>query len=224
MEFKQIDNLRLSERVVAQILDMIKKGTLKVGDKLPNEMILAQQMGVSRGILRESLALLKSQGYITRKPKDGTYITEKVTMDMMTDGMQNSMKEASYRDLMEMREAFEQKVVRMVVAKATDQEIEELTDIVQGKVDTSDDFKADYYFHYRLAELSENTIFMNFIVLYYDLINEITTQSFKEEKRRDEAQREHMAIIHALRSRDAKSASDAMAYHLGKVSSRLSQS
>ena len=221
MGFQPVNNLKLSEKVVEQILDSIRKGELKPGDKLPNEMVLAQQMGVSRGILRESLALLKSLGYITRKPKDGTYISEQISIDMITEGVQSSMQQASYRDLVEMREAFEYKVVQMVVQKATDQEIDELADVLLGRVDPRDDFQADYYFHYRLAELSGNIIFMNFIVLYYDLINEFATKSFQDHTRREKAVQEHMDIVRALRQRDSEAAVTAMKQHLRMVSSRV---
>jgi len=182
---------------------------------------LAQQLGVSRGILRESLALLKSLGYITRKPKDGTYISEQISIDLVTEGVQSSMKQASYRDLMEMREAFEYKVVQLVVQKATDQEIDELADFLLGRIEQKEDFEADYYFHYRLAELSGNTIFMNFIVLYYDLINEFATKSFQDRKRREMAVQEHMDIVRALKNRDSKAAAAAMRKHLHMVSSRV---
>ena len=41
----------------------------------------------------------------------------------------------------------------------------------------------DYYFHYRLAELSGNVVFVNFIDTYYDIIDELKTKSSKQKNR-----------------------------------------
>ncbi|MDD4679980.1 MAG: GntR family transcriptional regulator, partial [Clostridia bacterium] len=46
---------RIYEDIVKQIMDNIKKGELKPGDKLPTERELASQLNVSRTAIREAL-------------------------------------------------------------------------------------------------------------------------------------------------------------------------
>ena len=49
---------RLSDLAQEEILFRIRSGELPVGTRLPSEPELAQQMGISRGILREALNAL----------------------------------------------------------------------------------------------------------------------------------------------------------------------
>ena len=109
-DFRPLENKCRSEQVAERIIKMIENGELHPGDKLPSEPEFARQLGISRGILREGLAQLKAQGIISRKPKDGTYI---LPLDGgnagMTDKTQRVMKASSFRNIMEMRDAIEQK-------------------------------------------------------------------------------------------------------------------
>ncbi|OPL21976.1 transcriptional regulator PdhR, partial [Pseudomonas aeruginosa] len=55
MEFGQVRQRRLSDDIVAQLEAMILEGTLKSGERLPAERVLAEQFGVSRPSLREAI-------------------------------------------------------------------------------------------------------------------------------------------------------------------------
>lgn len=46
MEFGQVRQRRLSDDIVAQLEAMILEGTLKSGERLPAERVLAEQFGV----------------------------------------------------------------------------------------------------------------------------------------------------------------------------------
>ena len=57
-----------------EIVDLIAKGTLKPGDKLPSEHELSKKLGVSRMTLRESLRALEEEGLVARKQGVGTFV------------------------------------------------------------------------------------------------------------------------------------------------------
>ena len=160
-----------THQVIDQIMENIKNGELKPGTRLPSEPELAFDFGVSRGILREALTILQAKGIIYRKPKEGTFIAPDV-LETISGSWEISVKEATYLDLIEVRECFEPRVVEKVIGLASDEEIKELMDLVEGKKETSKGDSLDYYFHYKLAELSRNVVFANFIDTYYDIIDE----------------------------------------------------
>lgn len=206
---------RLSDKVVRQILEMIHDGDLQPGAKLPTETQFAEQFGVSRGVIREAMTQLQAQGYVRRRPKDGTYIQEDV-QDKFTRPVSDALKKATYQDLLDFRESLETKMVEIVVDRASDEEIEEIIESLIPS-ETSEPASVDHYFHYKLAEASKNVFYMNFIDTYYDLIEEMAQQNMKDQRRSDQIATEHDAIAHAIARRDKIAAREAMSYHMRMV-------
>ena len=128
MDITPVNNDRLSDKIVNQLISMMREGSLKAGDKLPNEALLAEQLGVSRGILREALTRLQSQGYIRRKPKDGTYIQDNIQSMLMNESVNELLKKATYSDLLDFRSHWSLKWLNVFIERASDEEIEELFD------------------------------------------------------------------------------------------------
>lgn len=64
------------EETIERLLQNIKLGLFAVGDKLPAERELAEQLGVSRATLRDALAELQKAGYVEvqRGRYGGTYV------------------------------------------------------------------------------------------------------------------------------------------------------
>jgi GntR family transcriptional regulator, transcriptional repressor for pyruvate dehydrogenase complex len=60
-----------------QMASWITSNELKPGDKLPNERTLAEQFGVNRGRIRESLRALALIGLVTIKPGEGSFVSER---------------------------------------------------------------------------------------------------------------------------------------------------
>ena len=208
MKFSSVTNEKLSDKVISQIMSNIKSGKLLPGARLPNEPELATSFGVSRGILREALTILQARGIIYRKPKEGTFIAPDV-LEVISGSREVSVREATYLNLIEVRECFEPRVVEKVIELASDDEIEELADLVENGTVRNADHSLDYYFHYRLAELSGNIVF--------DIIDELKTRSSKQKNRIAQINEEHKRILEAIQKRDSEKARQLMHYHLQKV-------
>ena len=209
---------RRSEQVAQLILHMIEEGKLHEGEKLPSEPEFAKQLGVSRGILREGLAQLKAQGIISRKPKDGTYILpQEGRKNGLTQSTQRMIQASSFRNIMEMRSAIEQKAATLAVERATDEELEELREIAlaTGRHTGEDDL--DFYFHFRLVEISGNSIFMGIVNTYFEQIREIRDSNLREESLKDLVKQEHLAIVDALMRRNKVAVSQAVEYHMDQI-------
>ena len=66
----------LSEQAAIQIMDMILvERRFQTGDKLPNEMELAEELGISRVTLREAIRILCTRGLVAIKRGRGTLVT-----------------------------------------------------------------------------------------------------------------------------------------------------
>ena len=205
---------RLSDKVAQQLVQAIRSGTLSIGDKLPPEAQLAEQLGISRGILREALTVLEVRGYLQRSPKGGTVIKSDKEGDL-ANNLANQLRKATYLDLLEFRETMECRIVEKVIDHATPEQLEALQTLLDSPPEGNG--SVDYYFHYRLAELSGYALFASFIDTYYDVINEIRRVSLQTGSRAEAVDHEHTGILAALRAGDKSAARKAVRQHLKAV-------
>ena len=224
-KFQPLEPTSRSKMVAERIIQMIESGDLKAGDKLPSEPKFAQQLGISRGALREGLAHLKAHGIISQKPKEGTYILGVANdAESIVGRIMESIQTASYLNILEMRDAIEQKAVLLVVQKATDEEIDELRSIAMNTTESRLGARLDYYFHYRMVELSGNTIFMSIIDSYYDDIRIIRERNLDDNARMERMRDEHLRIVEAIEKRDAAAAVVAVQNHMQQVAKQFEMS
>lgn len=78
---KKIQPGYLAQQAADRIRDMIRRGTLKTGDRILEEPMCAA-MGVSRTPLREALRLLTAEGLIRSIPNRGSYVAQPSTDDV----------------------------------------------------------------------------------------------------------------------------------------------
>ena len=65
----------MNHQIAEQLEEKIKSGELQVGEKLPSETDLAQELNVSRDVVRRAYAILKDHGFIeTIKKRDGCHV------------------------------------------------------------------------------------------------------------------------------------------------------
>ena len=121
LKFRPIHTRRAFEEICQRIREQLALGVLKPGDKLPPERDLAQQLGVSRNVLREALRSLEMAGVLRLQKgvKGGAFIQEGDT-GRMNDVMQDmlSLGTISVRELSEARIHVLDLVVRLACANA----------------------------------------------------------------------------------------------------------
>jgi len=118
---------------------------------------------------------------------------------------------------MEMRSAIEQKAAALAVERATDEELEELREIIVRSEQQSGEIDLDFYFHYRLMELSGNSIFMGIVNTYFEELREIRVHNLNASGHRAEVQEEHLLIVDAICRRDSAAAEAAVARHMDRI-------
>lgn len=67
-----------TKNICTQLLNEMKEGIFSDCDRLPRETILSEKLGISRTQLRDALAELESEGFITRRQGVGTVINRHV--------------------------------------------------------------------------------------------------------------------------------------------------
>lgn len=75
---KKIDNEELFSKVYREILENLREGYFNDTGRLPSEEAMAKELGISRGVLRDVLASLESEGYISRRRGVGTVVNKHI--------------------------------------------------------------------------------------------------------------------------------------------------
>ena len=78
LNIPKIGTEQLSSKAHKVLLSMLREGAFDKIGKLPPEEILAQKLGISRTVVRDVLAALESEGFITRRRGIGTTINRHV--------------------------------------------------------------------------------------------------------------------------------------------------
>ena len=68
----------ISDRVVASLLDELRTGRYAHADRLPAEVDLAAELGVSRTVIRDALSEMERAGYVERVRGIGTVVNRSV--------------------------------------------------------------------------------------------------------------------------------------------------
>src|SRR5579864_3402644 len=74
-EFTRVQRVSLSDHIVEQIAELISRGALKPGDRIPTEKQLCEKFGVGRTSVREALRSLTVMGVLESQMGEGTFVT-----------------------------------------------------------------------------------------------------------------------------------------------------
>ena len=222
----------ISQNIANIISDMIfLEKRYKPNDKLPNENQLAEELGVSRTTIREAVKTLVANGVLTIERGRGTYVTAQ-------PGAQNDPFGISYiedkkklvNNWFEMRLILEPANVRLVVERASDEEIQEIIDCEKKAAELIRSGKsfsaADQQFHAAIAKATHNNVIELMLpaieVAIRDAINTAVYVGAGE-RALENALTNHHNIAHFIEQRDADGAALAMYYHIKRGMTDLDQ-
>ncbi|MCB7318565.1 FadR/GntR family transcriptional regulator [Lacrimispora sp. 210928-DFI.3.58] len=163
----KIQRTSLQSEIIRYIQNYIEDNGLKAGDKLPSQEQLIEMMGVSRTSLREAMKTLEARGVLEARNGKGIYVSEGKDNAFLTL-LDFTQEKEQLLDALEVRKLLEREILRMVIHKATAEEIDELGEITkvlmdkyhQGVQQTAEDKK----FHYTIYRLSHNKVMYQLIL------------------------------------------------------------
>ncbi len=132
MEFSRVQTRKTFEEAVAQIAERVKLGELRVGDRLPSERIVAEQMGISRPTLREAARVLVKAGVLEVRPGSagGMFVVgDVVPRDLVRRTSQLRLGEIG--GVLEARRLLEPRVAQLAAAYATEDDFAGLQETIE---------------------------------------------------------------------------------------------
>ncbi len=208
----------LSQSVADNILSMITiEKRFSVGDKLPNEIELSQELNVSRTTLREAIRILVAYDILEIRRGRGTYVTEKA-LKQPQDFEQLSAIKVNAKDLYEMRLIFEPEAAYLAAVRGTDAEIKRILDYgrrIEEEIRTGGDrTKEEQLFHKAIAQATHNEFMNKLMPILYQAISKGVVLSSQSEKAVNDTIIDHRMIMDFLEQRNAEGAKSAMRIHI----------
>ena len=212
----------VSERVAMKLLDLVRVGNLKAGDKLPTENELAAALQVSRPVIREALRGLSILGVVESRQGGRCYVTDLSPSRLVAPlQMVIAIDESNVDALYEARAEVEGSVLKLVAARVTDTDISKLGALVKTGYELLSDpvgFRVlDLEFHQNLIGLAENPFLERIALSLYDLGIEYRRVASETPGVIQRSANEHDAIVAALATRDPERAAAAMRDHLSSI-------
>jgi GntR family transcriptional repressor for pyruvate dehydrogenase complex len=214
-----IKKTRLYEKVIGQILNMVKNGELKPGDRLPTERDLAIQLHVSRTAIREALRSMEFMGLIESKVGGGTFIKE-MTMDDLMDPFAAVLanNERLIIELIEVRLLLEVEIAKTAARRMSPKKahlIENSLNLMKSELEAGRlGLEGDNAFHQALADAADNLAMMNITRLCSELLSQTREAALTVMEDRLLAIEHHQAIFEAVKNHDAAEAGRLMQIHL----------
>ncbi len=168
METLKINNqtVTLVDQVEDKLLTYFRKNDLHAGDAIPNELELTAALGVARSVLREALSRLKMMGLIETRTRRGMILTEPSILGGMKRVVDpRILSEDSLFDILGFRIALEIGICSDIFNNITDQDIEELEEIVRiGVAFENNEYApiSEFSFHAKLYEITGNKTISEF--------------------------------------------------------------
>ncbi len=215
-------------QVAEAIKDWVVKQGLQAGDRLPNEVELIAQFGMSKGTIREAMRILEAQGLIKTRtgPGGGSFVHE-VSRQRAKALLGNYFyfKNLTIDDIYRMRLRLEPELAASLAGKLSEQVLRDLADNTASyaAAPTSIDEErrqhiASLRFHAILAEQSENPLLGFIIDFMVNLLSDLTVyrRLYSPPNRELWKQgRDHQeSLIAALRDGDAHLAHNIMQDHM----------
>ena len=152
---------RTFESAIEHLTEAIEQAGLRTGDKLPNESVLAERLGISKPTLRQALRVLELSGLVeVRRGKSGGIFVVTDLVPSVAIFTAVKLEEAAAIDVLRARRVLERAVAQeaMRVATAADLvELERTVELLERHLgERPSVMRADAMFHRALVRSCRN--------------------------------------------------------------------
>ncbi|MCB1487581.1 MAG: FadR family transcriptional regulator [Bauldia sp.] len=208
-----------AQSVVAQLVDMIRTGNWKAGDRLPTERALAETMGVGRSTIREALQNLAAlnvieatagHGTVVKAPEPGEFFRADLLSLLISDTAAN--------ELLEARAMIEPDCAWLAARRGTEEDMAALAALLDEHQKAHDENRSvvpyGAGFHVQLARTAHNRVAVSFMESILDLLEERGKLADQLPGARTKELADHRYLFSLVSQRKADEARQAMLEHI----------
>lgn len=226
---KPIKTVSLTDQVEERLISYFKNNDFGPGESLPKEIELAENLGVSRNIIREALSRLRMLGIIESRKRKGMILSEPDILSGISRLLDPSfLSDESLKNIFELRLVLEIGMSDLLFARKTPKDLELLMDIAtresnDPECENSQEVRSSYEieFHGQLYAMTGNETlsrFQSMLLPVFNYMMEVESH-LDEEPRRGNIS--HFDLVETLRSGNPEDFRENMRNHLTPHYARL---
>jgi DNA-binding FadR family transcriptional regulator len=212
----------LVDQAIDQLREAVRQGEWPIGQRIPTEPALAEQLGVGRNTVREAVRALSHSGLLEVRQGDGTYV--RATSEV--SGAVLRLCGSELREVLQVRRTLEVEGARLAASARTEDDLGKLNALLDAR-DLSwsekrfEDFaRIDAEFHLTVVDCGHNTL----LTELYRGLTEVVTASVAAtagDKTVPVQEIGHRGLIDAIDAKDADRAAGEAGGFLDELLSRL---
>ena len=208
-----LDSRKRADQIRDHLLDHIRNGSLRGGEKLPTESEMTDMFGVGRSSIRAAIQSLSGLGIVEVRQGQGTYVRDldassiaRLVADML------DLLPSVALQLWEARVLLEVGACRLAARRRTNEDIQAMSEAVEryriaGYGDNPDLFlDADVEFHTALVKATHNDVLVAMLEAVSDRFRQTRPRQSMSPEITRSAIREHQQILAAIESSDSEEA------------------
>ena len=228
MPFQKVAPEKLSQSVVRQIEELILRGILRPGERLPSERDMAEKLGVSRPSLRGAISDLAEAGLLVSRAGSGIFVAE-VLGSAFSPALVRlfATHEEAVFDYIAFRRDMEGLAAERAASLGSETDLQMIDTIFRKmeaahqKRDPTGEAQLDAAFHMAIIEASHNVIMLHMLRSMFDLLRDGVFYNrqvmFGNRMTSEQLLDQHRVMNDAVQARDPVAARAAVEAHLTYV-------
>jgi DNA-binding FadR family transcriptional regulator len=211
------------EKAFHGLRHMIATGRLGPGERIPPEGELCEELGVSRGSLREAVRMLAALGVIEPRHGSGTYVSQLRPEDVIGSLALTFelLPLTGLLEVYEIRRVLEAHVAAQAAARSTPETTRGLYSLIEAMEATDDPAEAaelDHRFHAEIARIGGNPTLASLLSVFRARSGKYRVFTLPEGPRlRSKSDQDHRVLADAIAHRDPVAAAGAAQAHVAQT-------
>lgn len=229
--FREINKENAFQEILDQIIENIQNGSLKSGDALPAERTLAEEMKVSRPVVREALRALELLGIITSVRGGANYISKDLEHCLIGPlSILFRLNNSSVQEAQQLRAALECKAAALAAEKCTPVDAAELQ-LILAKLDAEENEKVradlDRDLHLKIGKMADNPMIYSVLSassqLTENIISGIRAYIMQKKKSLSDVDEQHQKLVEAIVQQQPDRAAEYMSVHMLTIENYMAE-
>jgi len=219
----------LADRMTTLLGEQIRSGAYPVNARLPTEQRMTQSYGVSRTVVREAMARLRSQGLVDTRQGRGTVVLDPRAADAFRLGTSDTNPALGVIRIIELRRGIEVEMAALAAERRSAADVlglvRALNAIDEAVQRGGDGVNEDLAFHMAISRATGNPHYVDLLGMLTRAVRDAIRMTRSNEARMvhfsEQVRREHAAIKQAIETGDAAAARAAAREHMLNAVRRL---